>query len=85
MLLVRIQPSLRDLCNSEFGPGVETPGYSRRFLRNQSTQGVRLIHGRVRRKNCMLVDRGRMIWLLVPTLRGTFVNVTQLAVSDGVD
>lgn len=24
-----IQPSLWDLCNSEFSPGVETPGYSR--------------------------------------------------------
>ncbi len=37
------QPSLRDLCNLEFGPGVETPGYCQRSLRNQSRAPVQVL------------------------------------------
>ena len=33
-----IQPSLRDLGNTEFGPGVETPGYSRLSLRDKESE-----------------------------------------------
>src|SRR5262249_37758428 len=54
-----------------------------RYLQNlpakgDSKQAGWAIYGSVSRKNCGLPDAATTIWLFVPTLTGTFVNVTQL-------
>ncbi len=53
---------------------------------NASTLSNSKRYGNVRRKNCMLVDTIRTIWLLVPTFTGAFPNVTQFVLlGDALD
>ena len=45
MTLRGIQPSLRDLCNRQFEPGSELPGYSRISLRETEAAKMSKLHG----------------------------------------